>query len=255
MTQDIVLIGVGEIGGILAKGFLRAGYTVHPVTRDTDMQQLAGQLPAPRLVVVSVGEKDLPGILGKIPDNWRTRLCLLQNELLPEDWNGIPDPTVISIWFEKKPGTDAKVIMPSPAFGAGAGLLKDALEGIGIPVNELHDEAELLFQLVVKNLYILTTNIAGLRTGGTVGELWSDHRDFAQRVADEVIALQQVLTGTNFDTKGLIKTLEQAFAGDPEHRCMGRSAPARLQRALEHAQRLGLDLPTLRDIAESSGAV
>jgi len=36
---------------------------------------------------------------------------------------------------------------------------------------------ELLYELVRKNLYILTINIAGLKTGGTVGELWGKHRE------------------------------------------------------------------------------
>ncbi len=41
----------------------------------------------------------------------------------------------------------------------------------------------------------------------------------------------------------------RAFDGDPAHRCMGRSAPARLARALEHAEHLRLPVPTLRAIA------
>ncbi len=254
MNHDIVLIGIGEIGGILAKGFLRAGYAVHPVNRGTDMPRLAESLPAPRRVVVAVGEKDLPRVLNEASETWRSRLCLLQNELLPTDWSGIAQPTVISIWFEKKPGTDAKVIMPSPVYGPESSLLKQALEGIGIPVRVLRDEAELLFQLVAKNVYILTTNIAGLRTGGTVMELWNEHRTFAEAVAREVILLQEALTRSDLDSARLIETLGEAFTSDPNHRCMGRSAPARLQRALEHARQLGLKLATLESVNESLGA-
>jgi len=40
-----------------------------------------------------------------------------------------------------------------------------------------------------------------------------------------------------------------AFNGDPEHGCMGRSAPARLERALMLADEHGLDLPGLKQIA------
>ncbi len=253
MNQDIILIGIGEIGGLIAKGFLRTGHSIHPVTRNTDMAQLAARLPSPRMVVVAVTEKDLTDVLEHVPEAWRNRMCLLQNELLPEDWSGLSDPTVISIWFEKKPGTDAKVILPSPAYGPGAELIRDALGAIGIPVNVLHDEAELLFQLVVKNLYILTTNIAGLRTRGTVMELWHEHRSFAENLAREVIELQQAMTRSSFDATRLIQVLVKAFHGDPDHRCMGRSAPQRLQRALAHANQLGLDLPTLRSVNETSG--
>ena len=113
----------------------------------------------------------------------------------------------------------------------------------------------MLFELVLKNLYILTTNIAGLRSGGTVDELWRHHQPLARAVAADVIDLQEALTGQRFDREALIEGMLEAFDGDPQHRCMGRSAPARLERALAHADRLGLAVPTLREIAaEQAGA-
>jgi hypothetical protein len=45
----------------------------------------------------------------------------------------------------------------------------------------------------------------------------------------------------------------QAFDGDPEHKCMGRSAPARLQRALELADDASLAVPHLRKIQNEHG--
>ena len=112
----------------------------------------------------------------------------------------------------------------------------------------------MLFELVVKNVYILTSNIAGLRTGGSVGQLWAEQQDFARAVANDVIRLQERMTGSRFNNDQLIAAMVEAFAGDPGHQCMGRSAPARLQRALEHADRLGIELPTLRDIARERAA-
>lgn len=44
--------------------------------------------------------------------------------------------------------------------------------------------------------------------------------------------------------------LDEAFAGDPNHQCMGRSAPARLKRALNLAEQHNLTLPKLQSIAE-----
>ncbi|MCU7932676.1 MAG: hypothetical protein KZQ90_17895 [Candidatus Thiodiazotropha sp. (ex Codakia rugifera)] len=250
--NEIVLIGIGEVGGVFAKGFLRLGFTVHPVTRETDMDRLAQQVTQPELVIVAVAENDLNLVLNELPDSWRSRLCLLQNELLPDDWRGIPSPTVISIWFEKKPGIDPKVIIPSPLFGPQSTHVSRALDRVNIPTNILLDEDELLFQLVTKNLYILTTNIAGLHTGGTVSELWQSHQAFAKRVAEEVICLQEALTHRSFDKERLIAAMLLAFEGDPDHRCMGRSAPARLLRALSHADRLNLELPQLRDLQRTA---
>ncbi len=34
---------------------------------------------------------------------------------------GFVQPTVISVWFEKKKGRDVKVLIPSPAYGPAAG--------------------------------------------------------------------------------------------------------------------------------------
>ena len=248
MKSPVVLVGVGEMGGVFARALLRAGHPVYPVTRGQSMADLSRQLPQPEMVLIAVGEKDIARTLGEVPEVWRDRLGLLQNELLPVDWSGIPDPTVISVWFEKKPGQDAKVIIPSPVYGPGAALLAQALQGIGIPARVLETPQQLLFELVVKNLYILTSKIAGLRTGGTVGALWEKHREFARQVAGEVIDIQQALSGESLERESLIAAMVQAFQADPGHKCMGRSAPARLSRALEHGERFGLDLPVLEKL-------
>ncbi len=249
MKQPIVIIGVGEMGGVFARGFLRLGHPVYPVTRGQNLAQAAGEIPDPEAVLVAVGEKDLPEVLEQLPEAWQDKVILLQNELLPADFAQLPEATVISVWFEKKPGMDFKVIIPSPCFGPRCALLRDALGKLDIPVRTLGDEDQLLFELVLKNLYILTTNIAGLKTGGTVGELWAEHRDIARDVAEDVIRLQETLTGRSFDHEALIAAMLQAFEGDPEHKCMGRSAPARLERALDHAEQQNMELPTLAQLA------
>ena len=143
---------------------------------------------------------------------------------------------------------DAKVVIPSPVFGPRSGLIASALEAIDIPTRILGNADELLFELVVKNLYILTTNICGLKVGGTVSELWKNHETFARSVIREVLALQESLTGKTLDDEALIQAMLIAFEGDPEHKCMGRSAPARLERALMLASEAGIETPELAAI-------
>jgi len=249
MKKPIILVGVGEMGAVFARGFLRLGHPVYPVTRATDISEMATAVTDPEAVLVAVGEKDLQTILRELPSAWADRLMLLQNELLPADYANFPHATVISVWFEKKKGQDSKVIIPSPAHGPKARLLEQALAGIDIPVRQLESNKDMLFQLVAKNLYIITTNIAGLKTGGNVGELWRDHRQMAKSVANDVIDLQEALTGETFDRTALIQSMVDAFDGDPAHQCMGRSAPARLQRALDHAEEHQLEVPSLAEIA------
>lgn len=251
MKAPVIVWGIGEIGSVMARGILKLGHPVFPVTRDTNLQDMADLIPTPKAVIVAVGEKDLPQVLEQVPVVWRDRLVLIQNELLPRDWaqHALENPTVVSVWFEKKAGQDSIVVVPSVAFGPASEFLAAALATLNIPVDVLNSEEELLFQLVRKNLYILTTNIAGLETGGTVSELWQQHQALASDVAADVLAIQEKLTDQPFDQSTLMEAMLVAFNGDPNHKCMGRSAPARLQRALLLADEFGLKAPALRKIA------
>ena len=249
--SEVVVVGLGQLGRVFAGGLLRGGHPVVPVNRGDGMEEIAARHPAPALVLVAVGEADLRNVLAALPDTWQSRVGLIQNELLPRDWQarGIADPTVVSVWFEKKKGIDAKPLIASPVAGPQAALLATALQGIDLPARVVAPGDELLYELVRKNVYILTTNLAGLATGGTVGELWDKHEDFAREVARDVTDIQDVLTGRAHDRERLIAGMLEAFAADPQHLCTGRSAPARLVRALQHADAAGLAVPTLRALA------
>jgi hypothetical protein len=246
--SEVVVIGLGQLGRVFAGGLLRSGHTVIPVNRGDDMFTVAHAHPEPALVLVAVAENDLHTVLAAMPGAWRPHVALIQNELLPRDWEHYryTDPTVISVWFEKKKGIDARPLIASPAAGPGAALLCRALNSIEQPCREVAPGDELLFELVRKNVYILTTNLAGLKTGGTVSQLWAQHEAFARQVAGEVMDIQDALTGVAHDRERLIAGMLEAFDGDPEHGCTGRSAPARLARAIAHADEFGLAVPTLR---------
>ncbi|MDH5731848.1 MAG: NAD(P)-binding domain-containing protein [Gammaproteobacteria bacterium] len=250
MTKPIVIIGTGEMGGVFARGFLRAGYPVYPINRAMNIAEQAQAYPEPELVLVAVGEADLHATLTSIPAAWRDKLGLLQNELLPRDWqsHSIENPTVISVWFEKKPGQDAKVLIASPAYGPKALILVDSLQSIGIDARMLNSEEELLFELVRKNVYILTTNIAGLECGGNVQGLLGAHQGLAELVGNEVMDIQDFLTAKQNNRVALMQGFEEGINGDLAHQCMGRSAPARLKRALAFADEASIAAPKLRQI-------
>jgi hypothetical protein len=249
--NQVVVIGLGELGALFAQGLLRAGRSVIPVLRGACASDLLGGGTEPELVLVAVAEDDLASVLDGLPDAWRDRVALLQNELLPSAWltRRITQPSVAVVWFEKKPGRAVRELLPTLLHGPKAALLAAALDELGISRRIIDSERELLRALVEKNLYILVTNLAGLEVGGTVRELWRDHRALAEAVADDVIALQQALSGSSFSRSELLAAFEHAIEADPEHASTGRSAPARLARVLQHADALGLSLPTLRQIA------
>ncbi len=250
-NNPAVIVGMGEMGGSFARGLLRRGHTVVPVLRNSAADEVAAEYPNPLLTLVTVGEADLDHALETLPTPWKANTGLVQNELLPRSWKpyGITDPTVAVVWFEKKPGRSESPIIPTPIAGSAAGLLVDALATIDVASFVVEDEAELLYELVRKNLYIITMNVGGLISGGNVHDLWYNHRDLATDVAADILAVQAWLTSTTLDEERLMAGLVEAVAADPEHGATGRSAPARLARAIGYADEAGLAVPKLREIA------
>ncbi len=249
------LIGTGEIGGVLAHGLLKTGHPVFPIGRDTNIQTALSARPFLDGLLVAVGEKDLDSVLEQIPSAWHDRVVLIQNELLPDDWHkhGIETPTVASIWFEKKPGKPVKPLISSPVHGPKADALVAAMRSLDIPAHPVADADEMLEELVVKNVYILTTNIAGLETGGDVEDLWANYQALARDIATDVIALQEARVGKSLDHQRLIDGMVKGFDGDPQHQCMGRSGPQRMARALAQAEELGVDMPAIKAVAAKQG--
>lgn len=251
MKKPIIVLGIGELGSVFARAFLKNNYPVYPMTRSTDIDELRASID-PEFILVCTAEADLQSALKSIPNEWKDRVGMMQNELLPRDWtaHGFINPTIISVWFEKKKGMDSKVVISSPAYGSKAQILVESLTLLDIPAHEVANEGELLFELVLKNLYILTTNIAGLaiKAGSTVHDLHNHHLELMHDVSSDVLKLQSTLTNQNFSKDTLEQSMIRAFEGDLNHTCMGRSAPARLDRALELAKSFKLDVPTLERI-------
>ncbi len=247
-------MGIGELGSVFSRAFLRNNYPVYPITRATDINELSNTID-PELILICTAEADLQTALSSIPKNWKNRVAMMQNELLPRDWidHDFTNPTVISVWFEKKKGMDSKVLISSPAYGPKAQILVDSLATIDIPAHTLASEEELLFELVLKNLYILTTNIAGLaiESGATVDDLRNNNLGLMREVSSDILKLQTQLTGKIFDENALEQGMIKAFEGDLNHGCMGRSAPQRLNRALELAKEFNIDVPNLEKINAS----
>ena len=177
VLPPVVIVGLGELGSVFARGLLRLGHPVVPVLRSTPVAALSEAHPDPALVLVAVGEDDLAPALGDLPPQWLSRVALVQNELLPGQWEaaGVEQPTVAVVWFEKKAGKEPHDVVPTVLAGPRANLLARCLEGLGI-AHRLVPETELLHELVAKNLYILVLNLAGLLVEGTAGDLLTVHR-------------------------------------------------------------------------------
>ncbi len=255
LEKHAAVVGMGQLGRTFAEGMLLGGYTVTPVLRGRPIP--VEWQPAP--VIVATGEDDLAQALAHLPAGWRDSrvLVLLQNELLPTQWRplGIDQPTILVVWFERKPGKPITQLIPSVVFGPQQEAIAQAMDYLQLGCTQAHSEREILLQLVIKNAYIWTTNIASLAVGGTTGELWEKHRDLAQRLIREAVGVQAALIGEPFDPEAVRSRVQDAMVADPDHKAGGRSARRRLERFLAHAHTAGIEVAGAEEIAAAAGVV
>ena len=252
MKEPIVIIGIGELASVFARGFLCCGYPVYPITRSMNLAQEYRQIPPPKLVLVTVQENEFHSVLEQLPKGWSDKVGLVQNELLPQDWqiHHIENPTVTVVWFEKKMELELTNILYSPSFGPNASIISDALQAVTVPAPILENEQDLLYELVRKTVYILTVNIAGLVNNCSVEDLWVQYQSLASEIAEEVILIQEFLLGKQLPHEKLISGMVEAIRDCPYRYCLGRSALSRLKRALNYAEEANLKTPKLVEIAE-----
>ena len=91
-----------------------------------------------------------------------------------------------------------------------------------------------------------------LPEGATVGELANNHQELLHDVSSDILKIQYSIIGQHLDSSALMESMSSAFNGDLNHKCMGRSAPTRLKRAIETALKAKVATPALSKIASLS---
>lgn len=253
MNEAIAIVGMGQLGALSSELLGARGARVTPIRRGDAIA--AATLPPDR-VIVAVGEDDLAGALASLPVAWRDRVVLVQNELAPDQWqaHGVTHPTVAIVWFEKKAGKPARVVLPTPIAGPWAVPLAATLTEAGLPASAI-DDTLLLPSLLDKNVYILVSNLAGLVAppGTTTSALLElPMLETTTRVFADVLAVECARLGLPLDEDTASAQMMRAFTADPDHVAAGRSAPARLRRTLARAAQLGLEVPTLRALEKGN---
>ena len=260
MRRSVAVIGPGQLGALFGMGMLRLGRPVFPWLRGDRLSELTDL--DPEAVLVTVAETDLDGVLRAMPPALADRLVLLQNDLGPEDWtrHGLPTPTVAVVWFEKKAGRPLTVIRPTPVAGPLAPLVLEALRAIDVPGVQVGPEA-LAFELARKSLYILGSNLMGLAVGGTTSGLVHAHPEDTRALLRDVLSLERLRLAPAMPRglaprdalpeETLLAAVFEDFLADPDHGCVGRSAPRRLALALARADAAGLEVPSLRRLGLS----
>ncbi len=242
-------MGMGQLGALFAERASASGHEVVAIRRGDAIDEKL----APERVIVTVGEDDLASGLASLPPAWKDRVVLVQNELVPEQWlaHGITRPTVAVVWFEKKKDELARVVLPTPIAGPWAAPLAAMLNDVGLEAHTI-DEALLPSALLDKNVYILVSNLAGLVApiGTTTSALLElPLLETTSRVFADVLAVESARISLPLDADTASAAMMRAFLADPDHVASGRSAPRRLVRTLERAERLGLAVDTLRQLS------
>jgi hypothetical protein len=252
MRRPVGIVGLGQLGTTFGQGLLRTGRPVIPVLRSDPLEMLVPH--DPEVVLVAVAEQDLDALLSAMPAPLRGRLALVQNELLPPDWqkHGIPDPTIAVVWFEKKRGRAPAVVRTTRIGGPHAELLVRALESLDLPARRI-EARDVTFELVRKNVYIVGSNAAGLAIGGgTTGDLCTSYRTLTTDIVREVISIDEARLGMELPRDALVECAFNDFQKDPNHMNTGRAAAKRLARALARADAAKLAVPALRRVGRDS---
>jgi ketopantoate reductase len=250
MRKPAVIIGIGQIGTVFAKGFLRLGYPVFPVLRGSSLSTCANEVTDPVTTLIAVREEDLHIVLEQLPLAWANSVVLVQNDLLPRDWekHKIGSPTVVSVWFEKREGVAPTPYFPSPIFGPQDTLIRDVFRAVDLPQSIMSNYEAMVTELVRKNLYIISKNIVGLVAEGTVGEVWEQDQDVFFRVIEDVFNIQAALVEIVLDKERLLKQVADDIEALPDKGTAGGSAKARLTRMLQAADSVGINASALAEI-------
>lgn len=250
--RELIIVGIGELGKLLGAGALRAGIRVTPVTRALRLEDVLARVAPDVPVLVSVAENALDPVLATLQAAQPRQIALLQNELFPSHYRAYGlAPSVLVPWILQKRGLPTIVARPSPLFGPLAELFAQIFDALSFPHVRARDEAELAQALVDKYAFILTINALGVSADRTLGTWLQEDPALVWDICDEATRLGQALVQAPIDPARARLACEEGMLALAQIPARGRTARERVERALEHARRLALDVPSLERIAQS----
>jgi len=242
----LVVYGVGELGKLFGGAALRAGIRVTPVTRHANAREILDDVGDDTPILIAVGERELEVVLRELPTRHRMDIILLQNELFPDSWSEHDlTPTVLVPWVLQKRGLPTQVAGRSPYIGAHADLVAELFAVLGLPAQRLADAPALHQALVDKYTFILTINTLGLLVDRTLGMWLQEDPTLIWNICAEATQIAQALCGARADAAQARLATEQGMRALSNVPARGRTARERVERALAHATRLGLRVPTV----------
>jgi hypothetical protein len=244
--RELVVIGLGELGQLLGGLALRAQLRVTPITRGMSIPSTLREVQAGTPILVAVGEDALDEVLAALPEERKNAAILLQNGLFSAQWKAHRiNPTVMIPWLLKKRGQPLLVARSTPVYGLYAELVCDLHRAGGLETEVLTSASQLAQALVDKYAFILTVNALGLLRDITLGEWLATDSLTIEALAKEAASLGARLCESEIDLARSVAEVLGAGHALAAMRARGRTAQARVLRALEQARAFGLPLPEL----------
>ncbi len=243
-------MGLGELGRLYAGAALRAGYRVTPITRGQSPADALSGLPEATPILLAVGEEARASALDSLPKTRVSQTIWLQNELFPRDWAAFSQaPTVLVPWLLQKRGKPLTVLHPSPVFGKHATLVSAIHQAIDLPAVPIEPEQGAA-ALRDKYAFILTMNALGLVKDAPLGWFLAQERALIDALLREAAELACRLCNVPAAYDHVAQLAVTAFGALRDISPRGRTALARVERALQHAAIEKLALPTLQSLHE-----
>jgi hypothetical protein len=244
--DEMIVLGVGELGRLFAGAALAEGLHVTPITRGvTPAHVLAGRPPHVP-ILVAVGEDALERALDSLPAARRDDAVLVQNELWPSVWQSRGfRPSLMLPWVLQKPGLPRTVVGTTPVFGAHAAMLGALCARLSLPCVGI-TEREVPQALADKYTFILVINALGCWRDELLGRFLTDAQPQIAALCQEASALSAALLDAPLDPVRSHRLTLDAMEAMASMRARGRTASLRVDRALGHAATHGLNVPALR---------
>ena len=255
--RELVIVGMGQLGALFGRAALRCGVRVTPILRSTNSATAWHGVGKEAAVLLAVGLDDLAGALEAVPEARRGQVILLQNELFEPVWRdlGLQDPGVLVFWSNKKAGRPLQHGHRSGIYGPGAPLMVELHGELGVAHERLVDRQALAEELAAKYAFILTINVLGLVHDEPLGR-WLERGEATVRaLARDAARLAAAKSGelaAQIEEDAVVDTVIEAMEALAGMSARGRSAQARLERAREDAEALGLELQALERVARQA---
>jgi hypothetical protein len=249
MDEQMVFVGMGEVGRRLAHGADVIKLPYWAVTREAGQQWLREPRGVPLLI--SVRENDLAGVLAHVPPHRGKDLIFVQNGFIDEIIAPYPEATRAVIWFTAK-GTFFADLLPSPVFGPRADLVRRLISGAGA-------SAEVLTDQDVFRRYALEKAVWSCIVGAPLA-VWGLNLSAARhtRMADikaivnEACDVVRVALGTEIAPQRVLATLDDTSSQLGWMRGGTQAVAWRNAKLVEWGERCGIPTPANRAIVEAA---